>query len=218
VDACPTGWVGIGLVDGRFAAAYAGPSLEPLLEQANAGVVGVDMPLGLVDRGRRQADGAVATMLGALRSSVFGIAPRDAWYEATHAAASARSRELDGGGLSIQAWGLQRKLVEANELWDAGTHPMYEVHPELAFRTMAGQPLRHRKTTWAGQWHRRALIEAAGIVLPEDLGAASGVPPVDVLDAAAVAWSARRLETGTARSVPDPPQVNERGQRIAIWY
>jgi predicted RNase H-like nuclease len=218
VDACPVGWVGIELVDGGFAAAHAAGSLEELLTRAPAEVVAVDMPLGLVDRGWRTADRAAADLLGALRSSVFAVAPRAVWAEADHAAASRRCRELAGGGLSIQAWGLRAKLHEANLLWDGGAVRMYEVHPELSFRAMAGTPLRHRKTTWAGQMRRRALLEGAGIVLPEDLGEAGAVPPIDVLDAAAAAWSACRLAAGSARSLPDPPQANEGGQQIAIWY
>jgi hypothetical protein len=32
------------------------------------------------------------------------------------------------------------------------------------------------------------------------------------------AWSAHRIATNSGGCLPDPPQMNERGQRIAIWY
>jgi predicted RNase H-like nuclease len=47
---------------------------------------------------------------------------------------------------------------------------------------------------------------------------AAQADPDDVLDAAAAAWSAHRVATGVAGSMPDPPQVNERGQRVAKWF
>jgi len=42
----------------------------------------------------------------------------------------------------------------------------------------------------------------------------------DVLDAAAVAWTARRIAAGTARSFPDPPVIlaGEGAARVqAVW-
>ncbi|ADP82737.1 DUF429 domain-containing protein [Pseudofrankia inefficax] len=84
----------------------------------------------------------------------------------------------------------------------------------------AHRPLTHAKTTWAGAARRRALLRSAGILLPDDLGPAGVVPPVDVLDAAAVAWSAHRIATGQGRCLPDGTgtQLDDRGEPIGIWY
>jgi predicted RNase H-like nuclease len=38
-----------------------------------------------------------------------------------------------------------------------------------------------------------------------------------VVDAAVVAWSARRIAAGTASSLPDPPEDSD-GRAVAIWY
>ena len=38
----------------------------------------------------------------------------------------------------------------------------------------------------------------------------------DVVDAAIVAWSARRIARGEARPLPDPPEVAH-GRPVAIW-
>jgi predicted RNase H-like nuclease len=51
---------------------------------------------------------------------------------------------------------------------------------------------------------------------PEDLGPAGAVPVDDVLDAAAVAWTAARVAAGTARSLSDPPAVFADGLPAAI--
>ena len=84
----------------------------------------------------------------------------------------------------------------------------------------AHAPLAHAKTTWAGAARRRALLRAAGVVLPDDLGPANLVPPVDVVDAAAVAWTAQRIASGQAGRLPaaEPAQLDDRAEPIAIWY
>jgi predicted RNase H-like nuclease len=82
---------------------------------------------------------------------------------------------------------------------------------------MAGEPLTYAKKTWTGQARRRELLARHGIVLPDQLGPAGQAPPDDVLDAAAVAWSAHRKATGVALSHPSPPEDND-GTGIAIWY
>jgi hypothetical protein len=86
-------------------------------------------------------------------------------------------------------------------------------------RTMMGDgPPKAGKKSWHGQRDRMARLESAGIVIPAEIGDAGQAGPDDVLDAAAAAWSAHRIATHVACSVPDPPQSNERGQRMAIWY
>ncbi|MBV8930845.1 MAG: DUF429 domain-containing protein, partial [Mycobacteriaceae bacterium] len=121
--------------------------------------------------------------------------------------------------ISVQAWGLKPKLLEANRVYDAGALVLREVHPELSFIALGLGAEDGSKKTWRGQRARLRVLAAAGIVVPEDLGAAvATVPADDVLDATAVAWTAHRIACGQAVCVPDPPQINERGQQLAIWY
>ena len=73
---------------------------------------------------------------------------------------------------------------------------------------MAGAPLRSRKNTWAGAAQRRTLLAQAGIALDGDLGLAAEQAGVhDVLDAAAAAWTARRVSQGSARCLPPSPEI-----------
>lgn len=168
------------------------------------------MPLGLLAEGWRDADRIARGLLGPRRSSVFAIPPRAVWDQESFAAANRRCRELTGKGLSAQAWGLRAKLLEANRYRLACRHELYEVHPELAFGAMAGKPLADSKHTAAGRAARHELLAAAGIMVPGN--------DVDVLDAAAVAWSARRIASGQAAVIPDPPQPGGDGFEIAIRY
>src|SRR5208282_4904593 len=239
VDACRHGWVAVSLdapgpaadlpaTDLRAAArpgsARAGhirvdavrahASLAGVLEGDEASVVGIDMPLGLLESGWREADRAARALLGPRRSSVFAIPPRSVWAQASYPAANQRCRELTGQGLAIQAWGLRAKLLEADRYRLTCGHPLFEVHPELSFGAMAGTPLVHSKHTPAGRELRRQLLGLAGIVVPR----VPRAPVTDTLDAAAVAWSAWRIATGKAVVVPARPQRDGQGREIAIRY
>ncbi|MYU16409.1 DUF429 domain-containing protein [Streptomyces sp. SID8361] len=220
VDACRTGWVAVALdEEGRFAGADTAGGLGELLGRIpDAAVVAVDMPLGLLAKGWREADGLAVAKVAPHRSRVFSVPPRGVWEADDYAGANIRCRELTGQGLSRQSWGLAAKLREANACRDGGDHRLYEVHPEVTFAAIdEGRPVAWSKKSWNGQAVRRRLLAGQGIVLPDDLGPAGRVPPDDVLDAAAAAWSARRIALGTARSLPDPPQ-KAAGLPVAIWY
>jgi predicted RNase H-like nuclease len=224
VDACRRGWVAVSL-DGpgppagqadriRVDTVRVHQTLAGVLDGDGAGVVGIDMPLGLLESGWREADRAARGLLGPRRSSVFAIPPRAVWAQASYQDANRRCRELTGQGFSIQAWGLRAKLLEAGRYRAAGRHLLYEVHPELAFGAMAGAPLAHSKHTAAGCDLRRELLSRHGIVVPR----VSLAPVTDAMDAAAVAWSAWRIATGQAVVIPARPQRDAGGLEIAIRY
>jgi predicted RNase H-like nuclease len=212
VDACRSGWVAVTLTpSGARVTVAATLDALPL-----AGVTGIDMPLGLLAEGWRTADLLARRALGRRGSCVFAIPPRAVWAQASYAEASRRCRELTGRGLSAQAWGLRGKLLEADAFRPQAGGPLHEVHPELSFAALAGAPLADTKHSLAGRIRRRALLADAGIALP------AGVPGAaedDLLDAAVVAWSARRIAAGTARVLPDPPaQRGDDGCEVAIRF
>ncbi len=238
VDACRAGWIGVvppaGSRDGGAARAYFAPRVADLVALADAdgevAVVAVDMPIGLPDpypdahsggpqgRTRRRADVLARAELGPRWRSVFMTPVRAALEADDYASAVAVNRRLAGEGVSRQAFGLKEKLLEV-ERWvrEAGRR-VVEVHPELSFARLAGAPLPHPKTTWAGAERRRELLAAAGVVLAGDLGRAGATAGVDdVLDAGAAAWTALRVVSGEARPLPDPPEVFSDGIPCAIW-
>ena len=229
VDACRGGWVAVSLdgpeeaggtegVDGvgplRVEMVRVHETLAGVLDGHGSRVIGIDMPLGLTESGWREADRVARGLLGPRRSSVFAIPPRAVWEQASYQAASQRCRELTGQGLSIQAWGLRARLLEADRFRRGCGYPLYEVHPELAFCALAGAPLAESKHTAPGRERRRELLSRAGIVLPQ----ISRAPVTDTLDAAAVACSAWRIATGRAVVIPARPQRDDRGLPIAIRY
>ena len=220
VDGCRAGWVGVALGPEGLGA-YAAPDLSTLLARSDAdgpvAVVGIDIPIGLVDVGWRRADRLAQGALGARRSSIFPTPVRAALEAPSHAAGVVVSRERSGAGFSIQAWGLGPKVLEVDRVVRDGERRVFEVHPEVTFTTMAGRPATHAKKTWDGQRERLALLAAAGIDLALLVGETGTAAPDDVVDAAACAWTASRIALGTAGSLPDPPETVPHGLRAAIW-
>jgi predicted RNase H-like nuclease len=228
VDACRAGWVGIALSGGE-ARAYFAPRIRELADRAAADgpvlVIAIDIPIGLADAGRRGADVLARKELKGRWPSLFIAPVRAAVEAADYQAAAAENRRLAGEGLSRQAFALRAKILDVDQWLQAGRRPgdqtparVVEAHPELSFAAMAGAPLRSRKITWAGAVQRRTLLAQAGIVLDGDLGQAGEQAGVDdVLDAAAAAWTARRVSHGSARCLPPSPEVFSDGIPAAIW-
>jgi len=216
VDACRGGWVAVTLTDGAVHVAVA-KTLDRLT-LTGTGVTGIDMPLGLLPEGWRAADLLARRALGRRGSCVFAIPPRPVWRQPCYADANRRCRELTGRGMSAQAWGLRAKLLEA-DLFRRGAalsrEPFVEVHPELSFAALSGAPLAASKHSPDGLAVRRALLAAVGVILPSRV---PGAAEDDLLDAAAVAWSARRIAAGTAVTLTDPSQRADDDGEIAIRY
>lgn len=68
--------------------------------------------------------------------------------------------------------------------------------------------------------HRRSLLEGEGVRLPAsfDRSEFRGVELDDIHDAAAMAWTARRVALGEAESLPTEPEVFSDGWPSAIWW
>lgn len=224
VDAYAKGWIGVELEHSAFVDAHIANHLDTLLSAVNdIQAVGIDMPLGLVKTGRRQADLDARVFVGPRWHSVFLMEPRavwrqeDIWYDDCWEQANQRCKQLFGHGLPRQTWGLRVKLREANECLATGKYPLHEVHPEVSFAAMNGyQPLKLSKISWTGHITRRALLAKHDIHLPDQLGNAGNARLDDVLDAAAAAWSAHRIATGHANRLPTESPSGQ--EYISIQY
>lgn len=216
VDGCKAGWVSVALTDGGLHGAGAFTTFGALLDaHRTAKVIAVDMPIGLVDAGR-EVDQVLRAFLKGQASSVFTTPPRAALAAKSNDDAQRRSRELTGRGVSKQSLALAPKIFEVDA--HAADPRIHEVHPEVSFRMMNdGNPLPHRKKSWGGMQARLRLLHRHGIALPPSLGAADPVGIDDVIDAAAAAWSARRIHEGSARRFPEHPRQKDAGRTIVVW-
>jgi predicted RNase H-like nuclease len=218
-DACKTGWIAVVVDDTGVLAAHYLPGITSLPAIVpNASVVAIDIPIGLPESGRREADVAARSFLGPRRNSVFFTPPRAAVEAATHAEATAASLRLTGFGLSRQSFALAPKVREVDTWIRHAPWPVYEVHPEVSFAILLGAPASAPKKSWAGMSERRRGLARAGLTLDHIHGDAAIRAAVDdMLDAAVAAWSALRIARGQALTIPDPPPAGPEGRPIAIW-
>jgi len=209
IDGFRKGWVAVALDPSGDVQVSTHASFSEVLS-SQARVIAVDIPIDPPGLGVRQADaGARAFVGGSRASSVFPTPPREALEARTFAEANEIARTITGKGISQQAFALARKILEVHALAEVDER-VIEMHPEVSFRELAGEPVLESKHTAGGLARRRELLSAAGIVLP---GAVPGVPEADLLDAAAGAWTAARYAEGRASAFP--PDHRER--LGAIW-
>jgi predicted RNase H-like nuclease len=189
-----------------------------LAEYQHVSVIAVDIPIGLPTKGVREADIEARSFLGPRWQSVFVTPPRRAIEAPSYEEAARICLEINGTGMSTQSYALRSRILDVDAHVRANDN-IIEIHPEVSFCALSAGHLSFSKTNWNGFMHRKKLLDGAGIKLPGELAGKSGlVPPVDLLDAAAAAWSAVRKSNGFARTLPDPPSYDERGRPVAIWY
>lgn len=217
LDGFKASWVAVLLDDGAFRDAVCFESLgQACARLCGVVAIAVDIPMGLpAGKAGRAAEEAARIMVGAARaSSVFPTYPREVYEAPTREDATRMALALTGKGIGSTAFALKDKILEARAMSDPR---VIEVHPEVCFAAMRGQPLAYAKRTWSGQGERRQLVIDHGIFLPcpVDEGGAGDAAPDDLLDAAAAAWTAWRHATGRAVHLPSAPPAGGEG---VIWY
>ena len=221
VDGCRAGWV---VVVARLDAQDAEEHQVQICARF-ADVLGLEPApavLGAPQPGGRDCDRLARRLLGRRASSVFTPPPRPL-LDATCYAHVRRQ------GLSIQAFNILPKMREVDRVMTPALQQrVYEAHPELAFRTLAGHPMQYRKKTLAGREERVRVLEQAPPPLFQGIRAALAqtlrryprpqVAPDDVLDAYVLVGTALRIWQGQGRRLPCVPACDQQGLRMEIWY
>jgi predicted RNase H-like nuclease len=209
------GWVGVVLGPDGVQGARLGSLREIIGWAEPVEVIGVDIPIGHVAGRSRRADVEARRFVGPRSSSVFAAPPAAVLGATSYSEANEMLTAMAAPRLSRQAWALVPKMVEAAAIADTDPR-VFEVHPEVSFCELAGECLAWSKKSWNGLLLRRRLLAEAGIVFPDVIPDVAGAAADDIVDAAAVAWSARRIAAGTARTLPVPPEEHA-GRQVAIW-
>lgn len=227
VDGTPGGWAVV-IVQGDRCEIRKAAILADLLEiNSDFDIIAVDVPIGLLDAyeiGGRVCDRAARRILRQRASSVFPAPVRPAlaatsWHDACE---KSRASGPHGKAVSKQTFAILPKIKEVDDLLQSRRKlrdVVREVHPEVCFRELVGEPMLHRKGSTAGREERRLALTR---VFP-DLGAierggrALRLPIEDIWDAAVACWSAVRLAKGEARGLPDHIPFDATGLPMAIW-
>jgi predicted RNase H-like nuclease len=223
IDGCRSQWLAIAHVPGSSSFTAQVLATSELAAQPWA-LAAIDIPIGLPDRGAREADGAARKFVGPRASSVFPCPIRPALEATSWEEACEITYRHNGHRISRQTFGILPKIRAVDECVRSTDlrHRLFEVHPEVSFASWQGAPMLHAKKDARGHEDRRALIarhfgpEAFASAVAQ-VGARS-VAADDIADAFAALWSAERLLAGTARRLPDVPTFDSYGLPMHIWY
>lgn len=227
VDGAKAAWLGVwrhkeGLAHG----VYETPAAL-MLAHRRAKVVAVDIPIGLTEELRRDADVEARRFVGGYRaSSVFSAPVRCVLDAPTQREASRLHRLKDGRGFGVQGFAILPKIRRWDQflqLDKRSRNRVYEVHPEVSFAALrGGKGLEFNKKTREGFDARLRLLATVF-----DIEALNGLlgsvdrklaARDDVLDALVALWSAERILSGDAVALPDPIPYDAMGLPMAIRY
>jgi predicted RNase H-like nuclease len=218
LDGFSKGWVAV-LLDGDVQEISfhrdVADAMSPSCDRA-----GIDIPIGMTDKGERGCDLLARARLRPHSSRVFTGARRWLWLEFSDPDEANREAQRRGQKrVSRQLWHLGAKIMEVDAYVRANpARDIREVHPELVFLRLNGnKPLPSKKSA-GGVALRRALLEQSGVrqidrwLADERIGTCA--KPDDILDACAAAIAARHL----AGSVPEgTPPLDAHGLPMQIW-
>ena len=205
VDGCKGAWVGALLSEGHVEI-LALANMNAVLAVPDVAIIGIDMPIGLSDDGIRACDEQARKWLkgkGA-SSSVFPAPVRAVLDAVDYAHARELSVAATGGrSLSAQSFFLTKAIKSVDDaLGDPPLERIFEVHPEMAFRTIDDR-VRDSKTSGSGLAQRLRALATVMNITDALADAPKVLPAIDVLDACAAAWSAQRIAEGTNECVGD---------------
>jgi predicted RNase H-like nuclease len=183
-------------------------------EQAVRPVVAVDVPIGLpATGGLRECDRQARARLGRRWMCVFEVPDRDLIgheFEAAREIVHRRREARPGEALHVptrQTVQITDKIRDVDRILcqdPSRERWLFEVHPEVSFRELAGEDLPRKKTA-AGKKHRLALLRDRFPDVEKRLCAAPWrrreVAYDDMLDAYIALWSALRFSRGTSHYI-----------------
>lgn len=228
-DGCAGGWIiaRLELSTGSLRVELAADAHALAAATEDCAVVAIDIPIGLPDSGPRVCDRQARELLAERRSSVFPAPPRPVLAADDYGQACAISQDVDGKKISRQAWNITPRIADVDAL--LAERPelrtrFFEVHPELCFRAMnSGIPMHHPKRRALGRDERRRLLarylraERVDLLFEELVRAAAAED--DLADALAAAWTAARIQRGTAHRIPTlRTPTDARELPMQIWF
>lgn len=231
VDGCKAGWIVVTVSVGGHPTSDTGRVARDageLLEiTGDCACVVIDVPIGFLnvsEPGGREADRIARQLLSPRGSCVFPAPPRAVLAATSYPEAMRLSVEhsVHRKGLSKQGFAILPKIREVDAVMTPERQDrIVEGHPELSFLALnSGGLPEGTKHTAVGLAHRMRLLEAVGLSpvvksAAENVG--KGAKLDDVLDAVALAWTARRIVNGSAMRIPREPPIDGKGLRMEMW-
>ncbi|MEY3879051.1 MAG: hypothetical protein RIQ58_919 [Pseudomonadota bacterium] len=214
IDGCKSGWFSIWENQDKSIHSSVFSNLNELknfFKNESQLILGIDMPVVLSEVIPRQADQLARKLLSKKASSVFTAPTPEMLDQPNYEKASLVSKRLFGKSMSLQSWYLFPKIKDVQTMIHHEDMQIYEIHPELSFRAMNNeQVILESKKTHEGFALRNALLSMHfKNFIFEDIRnqhARKDVMDNDILDALAVLWSAKRIQSNQASYLPQAPE------------
>jgi len=225
-DGCKGGWflVTKDLKSGCISYKPCRSTHDLFFNASSLEVLALDIPIGLTEKGSRKCDLQARRLLKTGRaSSVFPAPIRSVLSVVSREQASQLRFKTEGKRMTVQAWAIVGKIREVDAILQANTeirNKVREVHPEICFYFLAGEKsCQYSKKKEIGREERRNLLVP---LFNDDLKLALShrrkfrCAEDDILDAFAALWTAERISTGKAQSIPVEPERDSSGLRMEI--
>jgi predicted RNase H-like nuclease len=218
IDGYKNGWIAAILHDDGCTEVRTFPTFRSLQDSDSLTLIVVDIPIGLPDIGARACDQQARKVLGRSRGSSVFPAPIRPMLAARDWEHACRIRwEREGKRCSEQVAAILPKIREVDEAMTGDLQQrIREGHPEIAFAMMnGGRPTAFKKKTRSGQSERCDLLVQYFRDIENHL---QTIPraKVDILDAYACLWTARRAATNYSKSFPTYTIQDAMGLKMEI--
>jgi len=217
VDGCKDGWVIVSEThEGQPAIGIASDFQRVL--QCEYGLIVVDVPIGLLNRGTRLADQESRRLLKGRACCVFTAPLRPMLTCLDYPEARKCRLQIEGKSLTKQAWAIMPKIIEVDSLLIPKSQPrVREGHPEVSFAHLnGGNGLALSKHSEGGRRERIALLAKHFPDIASRLKKHARVAK-DLIDAYAMLWTAHRIRDGRAVALPEHAPRDTRGLLMQIW-
>lgn len=238
IDACPGGWACVVHGDDGTLSVEFLESLDRMLDAHSDSIVGIDIPIGLpdqmtgIDPGIRQCDRLARKLLGFPRSTSIFSAPVRPLLDIdekdivkAHHEASALTMGISNRKVTRQTMNILPRIREVDDLLQQSgqlRERIFEVHPELIFMEINGEPIQESKRRLEGRARRMdCLHEVFGSQAVEScitMIEGTTIKVDDLMDALACCWSADRIGRGIHHELPAKPEFDSTGLRMTIRF
>jgi predicted RNase H-like nuclease len=183
-------------------------------------VVAVDMPIGLPNNAdRRLCDALAKEELGEGRNRVFFTPPRQTLLIQEYQSFLKVHREVTGKGNSRQTFCILPKLLQVDEVMNPKLQEkVFEFHPELAWKRLAGKVLESKSSPIGIDARVRVLKDYVPRLEYLVNHRPTRVKRDDLLDALIGLAVASGIREGANNKIPLIPPKDERGLRMEIWF
>ena len=205
VDGIRNGWIAAILREDGSTEVKKFPTFRSLKDDRTLELIVIDIPIGLPDYGARACDQETRKRLGQPRGCSVFPAPIRSMLKAHDWEDACRIRlEVEGKKCSKQVAAILPKIREVDEEMTGDLQTcVREGHPEVSFSIMNGErPMASPKKTRQGKLERLTLLMPCFPDIEKHLQSERRAVSVDILDAYACLWTAKRIASNQAKSFP----------------